>query len=188
LAGVECLIIDNPFYALDWRKYPRTFTRVWQVLEPASHLKVESDSFVATAMKGEPFLAIHARQDDMCHMGCVYVKDDLVALAKEALAAPQCRNMTGVYFFSDRPLSGMEEALATLFSNVKSSTSGHGIFDQEVGVRATCFIGNPNSTFTSMVRIRRQVVAAGKAADKHPRGGGETSGDSTVWTYTATRR
>ena len=109
----------------------------------------------------------------MCHTGCLHVKDDLMALAKEALAAPQCQNMTGVYFFSDKPLYGMEEALGTLFPNVQSTASGNAIFDQEVGVRAACFIGNPNSTFSSMVRIRRAVVA-----DKHP---------STVWTYTATR-
>lgn len=171
LADVECLIIDNPFFALDWRKYPRTFRRVWQVLEPASHFKVESDSYVATTLKGENFLAIHARTSDMCHNGCLHLKDDLLAIANETLSAPQCLNMSRVYFFSDRPLSGIEEGLSTLFPFVKTSFGGKGVFDQEVGVRATCFIGNPNSTFTGMIRLRRQIIA-----HKSP---------DTEWTYTA---
>lgn len=222
-----CLVLDNAFFRVDWRRYPALFRRVWGALAPKAAFGDAAREFHATSpLAGAPYIGIHLRQTDMCGGGkCKGLGEEVSRLALAASAAPQCGGAKALFVFTDaQPGSPAELALKELFPVVVlGPRDPHdpweykglwaNVFEQEMvrrwlrscasvffsrtfcgaltlitspprpilyffvslppppppspflqGARANCFIGNPNSTFTGMTRVRRQV-GLGKSKD-----------------------
>ena len=172
-ASAPCLVIDHAFWRVDWRQYPRTHGAVWRGLPLLDAYAASAEAFIAERFAGKPFLAVHLRQSDMCHHGCTHVAAEVAGMANASRFLPQCAGIEGAFVFSESPAPALESLLRAFFPSVHvglplgygpASVDHHAVLEQEIGARAHCFIGNPNSTFSAIVRVRRQEVF-GKGAD-----------------------
>ena len=185
----RCLALDSLFYVLDWRPVPALFRRVFgAVLAPSPALRAATERLRATPAlgAGTPYLALHLRLTDFCVRpgdseagGCApggfgrWLAPTLAAM----LAAPACAaGARTLLILTDAPGSlWVDEARdaaaaagAAAVSVAHEDAAGAApnpdaaliLVEQELAAAATCFMGASASTFSALIRVRRDIAGA----------------------------
>jgi hypothetical protein len=166
--AAPCLVMDLPFLRLDCRRYPAACRRAWGALQLLPGYAVEAQRFsAAPPFNGSAYIALHLRAQ-YCGAVCSDARLRVGAAMARVLAAPACAGARSLFIFTDTKGTDVEGDMRTLFEHVmiggpidSDPYEYRGLFttvlEQEIGARALCFLGHPDSTFSAATRIRRQT-------------------------------
>ena len=182
LRGVDdpCLAVDALFFTLDWRPYPALFRAVFgAVTAPTpSVYAVVREVQLGPLLGGGAYNALHLRQGDYCLGGCSqeYVARILTTVAA-MLAAPQCAGgLPQLLLLTDAPTSPVVDQLraalppGTALVGVPAAAAAgaagnpavaHILVEQGLAVDGVCMMGCGGSTFSALVRVRRELGGRG---------------------------
>jgi hypothetical protein len=166
--AAPCLVLDLPFLRLDCRRYPAACRRGWGALQLLPGYAVEAQRFsAALPLNGSAYIALHLRAA-YCGGVCSDARSRVGAAMARVLAAPACAGARSLFIFTDTKGTDVEGDMRTLFEHVvvggpidSDPYEYRGLFttvlEQEIGARALCFLGHPDSTFSAATRLRRQT-------------------------------
>lgn len=160
--AAPCLVLDLPFLRLDCRRYPAACRRAWGALQLLPGYAVEAQRFsAAPPFNGSAYIALHLRAQ-YCGAVCSDARLRVGVAMARMLAAPACAGARSLFIFTDTKGTDVEGDMRALFEHVVvggpiDSDLFTTVLEQEIGARALCFLGHPDSTFSAATRIRRQT-------------------------------
>ena len=183
----RCLALDSTFYVLDWRPVPALFRRVFgALLAPTPGTAAAVARARAGVLGGAPYAALHLRMTDFCIRpedaaagGCApggfgrWLAPTLAAM----LAAPACAaGAAQLLVLTDDPgstwMGEVRAAAAAAGAAVRAVTAADAagaaadadaaviLLEQTLAAGAECFMGAAASTFSALIRARRDVAGA----------------------------
>ena len=186
----RCLALDSLYLTLDWRPHPALFRRVFSAVTaptPALRAAVERLRGDGGLLGGQPYLALHLRMTDFCVRpgdweagGCQAggFRRWLAPTLERMLAAAACSvGARQLLLLTDEPgHSWVEEvhavaaaagavvrsvAVADSAGAAPDSEAALILLEQELAAGGECFMGGAASTFSALIRVRRDL--AGRA-------------------------